>query len=210
MRPPFSLVLEPEDFHLSTRLHELSESFLNSLLASEPSKMVDVSLAQLLSSAFHDAGADEGTVWLERANELTPIWNNGPDAERFVGHFRLPATSGITGMVFSTGLSACESEVCFQKHQHRALDERLGVATWAMLAVPLKFLGAVRGVITAVKLVRFDHGQPLPASRAEWPPSLPVPTSFSLAALSHVEHAATLTGQLLGHRVRAWALNQDA
>lgn len=203
-------MLESEDFTLSPRLRSLAESFAELVLTERPEAIIDHSLGRVLSSVLTEAGADEGTVWLAAGSELVPVWNNGPDAAAFVCSFRLPVAEGITGMVFSTGLSACESEVCFQKRQHRALDESLGVATWAMLAVPLKFLGEVRGVITAVKLVRFGKGHPLPSSREVWPAHVPVPASFSLEVLSSMEHGALVAGQLLTHRLQSWALNEEA
>jgi len=212
MRPPLPLMLEPEDILLAERLRQLAESYTNALILEQPGALVDPLLGRVLGSALRGVAADEGTVWLASAEEgaLIPIWNNGPDASRFVGSFRLPLSEGISGMVFATGLSACEAEVCFQKQQHRQLDESLGVLTWAMLAVPLKFLGEVRGVITAVKLVRFGNTRPLPSSRAEWPGEVPIPSSFSLDDLSAMEHTTLLAGRLMEHRLKCWALNDDA
>lgn len=210
MRPPIPLMLEPEDLALSSRLRELADTFSELVMSKQPEAFIDRTLARLLTGAMREAGADEGTVWLASGQELVPIWNNGPDATAFVGSFRLPASEGITGMVFTTGLSACESEVCFQKRQNRMLDESLGVATWAMLAVPLKFLGEVRGVITAVRLVRIGTDAPIPRSREEWPSQLAIPAAFTLDSLSGIEHIASVVGQLLEHRLKSWALNEDA
>jgi len=205
-------MLEPEDALLADRVHHLAGSYAAALVRERPDALVDPLLHRALDAALGHVVADEGTLWLACKDDavLMPVWNNGPDASQFIGSFQLPVSDGITGMVYTTGLSACESEVCFQPQQHRKLDESLHVLTWAMLAVPLKFLSEVRGVLTAVKLIRFDGKHPLPRSRDEWPDGVPVPTSFSLVDLGIMEHTALLAGRLIEHRLTRWALGEDA
>ncbi|MCA1963540.1 MAG: GAF domain-containing protein, partial [Prosthecobacter sp.] len=157
------------------------------------------------------SGADEGTVWLADAGGefLMPVWNNGPDAERFVGRFQLPAAEGITGWVFTGGMATCETEVCFHQKQHRELDRRLGVLTWAMLAVPLRAAGETRGVITAVRLIRLADLPGLsivPRSSADFPEGFKPPPSFSVSDLAAMESTAQVLGRLLDHRVHCWTL----
>jgi hypothetical protein len=156
-------------------------------------------------------GADEGSLWLavDDGQALQPIWNNGPDAARFVGSFKLPVTQGISGFVFTSGIAACEAEVCFNQRQHRELDHHLGVLTWAMLAVPLVFGGAARGVITAVRLIRLSDLPDLkrvPESRTEFPADFAPPAAFGLADLSAMETTAGAVGRLIEHRLTAWVL----
>lgn len=211
MRPPFSLLLEPEDSALADRVRHLAEACARHVVATTPSALMEGVQARMLDASLRSIDAHEGSVWLATGDgkELLPVWNNGPDAARFVGAFRLPASQGITGLVFSTGLSACESEVCFHERQHRGLDESLGVMTWAMLAVPLCFFGEVRGVVTAVRLVRTTSFTAMPKSRAEWPADVPVPESFSVEDLGAIEQAAAVLGRLMEHRLQTWALGGE-
>jgi len=212
MRPPFSILLEPDDAVLAQRVQELAESCCDHALKTCPTALLDGMHGRVLDGALRSIGAHEGSLWLavDDGKALLPVWNNGPDAKRFVGSFRLPAVQGITGLVFSTGLSVCESEVCFNERQHRGLDDELGVLTWAMLAVPLSFYGEVRGVITAVRLVRRDALTSTPRSRAEWPADVPVPESFSMESLAQIEQTAAVLGRLLEHRFQAWALGGES
>ena len=129
-----------------------------------------------------------------------------------MGRFQLPADQGITGWVFNSGLAACESEVCFHQRQHRELDRQLGVLTWAMLAGPLRVLGETRGVLTGVRLIRAATVSGLdkePRSAAEFPPGYTPPPSFRVGDLARLESAAQTVGQLLDHRLTAWALGQE-
>lgn len=212
MRPPFSILLEPEDAAMASRVQQLAEQCCRHALAICPTALMEGTPGRVLDAALRSVGAHEGSLWLATnvGTELLPVWNNGPDAQRFVGSFKLPSTQGITGLVFSTGLAACESEVCFHERQHRGLDDQLGVLTWAMLAVPLAFFGETRGVITAVRLVRRDALPVTPVSRAEWPADVPVPESFSVEHLAAMDQAGAVLSRLIEHRLQAWALGQDS
>jgi len=170
--------------------------------------------ARVTAAAVTAIHADEGSLWLAQdgGQFLLPVWNNGPDAARFVGSFRLPATQGITGLVFTSGLAACEGEVCFNQRQNRELDRTLGVLTWAMLAVPLKFAGAARGVLTAVRLIRLSALPALtrvPESRADFPAGWVPPDSFSIQDLANMETCSAAVGRLIEHRLTSWALGAE-
>lgn len=215
MTAPFSILLDPEISRLVERLRThatvLWERSVNeaagALLAGLPGGVV--------ARALQAVGADEGSVWLAAEDEkvLIPVWNNGPDAEQFVGHFKLPAAAGITGWVFMGGMAACETEVCFHQKQHRELDLKLGVLTWAMLAVPLRVAGETRGVVTAVRLIRLSAFAPnltsVPQSWADFPEGFVPPSSFSVDDLATMESAAQVLGRLLDHRLQCWALGTE-
>jgi hypothetical protein len=211
MPAPFSSFGDPELSPLADQLAARREQFAEHCLKEKPSALVDGLPARLADTVLKSIGADEGSLWLavDDGQALLPIWNNGPDAARFVGSFRLPVTQGISGFVFTSGIAACEAEVCFNQRQHRELDLQLGVLTWAMLAVPLFFGGASRGVITAVRLIRLSDLPDLkrvPESRAEFPSDFTPPAAFGLADLSAMETTAGAVGRLIEHRLTAWVL----
>ena len=214
MPAPFSSFGDPELFPLADQLAARQEQFALHCLAQKPSALIDGLPARQTDILLKSIGADEGTIWLavDDAQSLLPVWNNGPDAARFVSSFRLPVTGGITGFVFTSGIAACEAEVCFNQRQHRELDQKLAVLTWAMLAVPLVFSGAVRGVITAVRLIRLGdlpEMSRLPQSHADFPPAYQPPDAFSLADMAVMEAAASSAGKLIEHRLTAWVLGTE-
>ncbi|SKB01073.1 GAF domain-containing protein [Prosthecobacter debontii] len=214
MPAPYSTFPDPDLSPLAERLDSRCEEHALHALRLAPAALVEGLPARLLHQALAGVQADEGSVWLaqETPAVLVPVWNNGPDAARFVGSFRLPSTQGITGSVFTSGLAACESEVCFRQRQNRDLDRSLEVLTWAMLAVPLKFAGAVRGVITAVRLIRprdlpgLTH---VPESAADFPPGFTPPAAFSVADLAAMETTAAGVGRLIQHRLTTWVLGTE-
>lgn len=211
MPAPFSSFGDPELSPLADQLAVRREQFAAHCLRVTPSALIDGLPARLTDTVLKSIGADEGSLWLavDDGQALLPIWNNGPDAVRFVGSFRLPVTQGISGFVFTSGIAACEAEVCFNQRQHRELDRNLAVLTWAMLAVPLFFGGAARGIITAVRLIRLSDLPDLekvPESRDDLPAGYTPPAAFGLADLSAMETAAGAVGRLIEHRLTAWVL----
>lgn len=211
MPAPFSSFGDPELSPLADQLAARREQFAAHCLKEKAAALIDGLPARLADTVLKSIGADEGSLWLavDDGQALLPIWNNGPDAARFVGSFKLPITQGISGFVFTSGIAACEAEVCFNQRQHRELDRNLGVLTWAMLAVPLVFGGAARGVITAVRLIRLSDLPDLkrvPESRDDFPADFTPPTAFGLADLSAMETTAGAVGRLIEHRLTAWVL----
>lgn len=211
MPAPFSSFGDPELSPLADQLAARREQFAAHCLKEKASALIDGLPARLTDTVLKSIGADEGSLWLavDDGQSLLPIWNNGPDAARFVGSFKLPVTQGISGFVFTSGIAACEAEVCFNQRQHRELDRNLGVLTWAMLAVPLVFGGAARGVITAVRLIRLSDLPDLkkvPESLADLPSDYQKQAAFGLADLSAMETTAGAVGRLIEHRLTAWVL----
>jgi len=124
----------------------------------------DGTMRALLVDRFRTIGAHEGTVWLldEGRNFLIPRFNTGPNAGSFVGRFRQSVRAGMISMIVSTELPLCENEVAKNQQQDKALDQKLGLQTCAMLATPLYFAGELRGVISAVQLQKNDSTEPEP------------------------------------------------
>jgi hypothetical protein len=68
----------------------------------------------------------------------------------------------MISMIVSTELPLCENEVARNQQQDKALDNKLGLQTCAMLAAPLYFAGELRGVISAVQLQKRGLNDPEP------------------------------------------------
>ncbi len=119
-------------------------------------ELFDAAMRTLLSDCFRRIGADEGTVWLldDHSEFLIPRYNSGPNAARFVGQHRQSVGTGMICMVLATEQSICENEVHRNTLQDTQLDEKLAVRTCAMLAVPLAFIGEIRGVVSCVQLTK--------------------------------------------------------
>lgn len=214
MSSPFSTFADPELAALEEKLALRRQQFAAHCLREKPTALIEGLPVCLTQAILRSISADESSFWLatDESQTLLPVWNNGPDAERFVGSFRLPSTHGITGFVFTSGMAACESEVCFNQLQNRELDHTLGVLTWAMIAVPLTFAGATRGVITAVRLIRLSELPELarvPMSRDDFPAAYVLPPAFSLQDLNSLEAAASAVGRIIEHRLTSWVLGTE-
>jgi hypothetical protein len=126
--------------------------------------LIDPVVRRSLERGFADAGADEGTIWLldQIGENLVPVFNTGPDADRFVGQFKQPLSTGLISMVFASEQPFLENEVWRNEHQSKLLDSLLQVQTCAMIAVPFYFQRQCRGVISSVRLRRPGERRPEP------------------------------------------------
>lgn len=160
-------------------------------------ELFDGVMLSFLSEAFIHIGAHEGTVWLldEDSTHLVPRFNNGPQAETFVGSFRLSLTEGMISMVVSTEQPICENDVHLNQQQNKKLDRALGVLTCSMVATPLYFGGELRGVISAVRLK--------PNADAPEPPGFPP------EQLEQLQLTAAILSRLVDRQLLALALGLE-
>ena len=154
--------------------------------------------AQLLA-ALASADAHEGTVWLldQTRSFLVPRFNSGPNAEQFVGSYRQSLRSGMISMVVATEQPVCENEVHRNEQQDKSLDQKLGLSTCAMLAVPFYFAGELRGVISAVQMQVAGDSAPEP------------PPGFTVANLATLQLAASVLARMIEHQLMSLALGRD-
>lgn len=155
----------------------------------------DAGMRALVLTAFRLVGADEGTIWLidSSGEVLVPRFNSGPHAEGFVGVHRQPLSKGMISMVVATEQPICENEVYKNARQDKAVDQKLGLRTCAMIAVPLVFSGELRGVISCVQ-VRPGNSQD------------PDPPGFTHEHLVQIQLASNLLGRLLEARLLSHCL----
>jgi hypothetical protein len=149
---------------------------------------------RLLDDGFKRAGADEGSVWIvdSEMKHLVISYNSGPNAESITG-FKQDLSEGIVSLVFANEQSFVEAEV-FRNAQHSGiLDDKLGVATFAMIVVPFYFLNECRGVISCVKLMKAT------ACAGKIVPEGPVPSGFDLNDLATIQNAALIIRDLIDY-----------
>lgn len=159
----------------------------------------DGTMRSLLVAGLECVNAHEGTVWLldhSRLN-LVPRYNNGENAATFVGSFRQTLRAGMISMVVATQQPICENEVHKSRQQDRTLDQKLGLVTCSMLAVPLYFASEVRGVISAVRLKRADTDDP-------------DPPGFSPHDLRGLQLTGSVLSRLIEHELIALAIGLEA
>jgi len=185
-----NLTPEPAFADLKPVLAERLARVGASIHAEEFSALLEPLMRKALEQGFTEAGAHEGTVWLldEPGEHLVPAYNTGPQAEEWVGQFKQPLSSGLIGMVFASEQPFVENEVWKNAQQSKALDSRLQVQTYAMIAVPFYFLQACRGVVSCVQLKRAD-------SRQADPPG------FRPEHLASIQRAVALLSQLIEYRL---------
>lgn len=139
-------------------------------------------LRELLARSAQRVHSDNTALWLASEDHLDPVLGSGPHADHFVGTFRQPLDRGIVSFVFASGQPVCENAISQNPQHSPLLDQRLGIQTDAMIAVPLVVDGEMTGVITCV------HTRP-----AE---SQDTPSAFHSADMNEFEFAAACLGRL--------------
>lgn len=185
-----NILPEPRFAELGATLQERLAQVAAAITAENFPSLLDPLMRTVLQEGFDCATAHEGTVWLaDAAGEfLSPAFNSGPNAGRWVGKFKQPLSSGIISMVFASEQPFIENEVFKNALQSKVLDHNLGVQTHALIAVPFYFLKACRGVISCVQL---NHPGAAPDSLSGFRPE----------HLLCVEQTAALLSRLVEYRL---------
>lgn len=139
-------------------------------------------LRELLARSAERVRSDDTALWLASGEFLDPILGSGPHADHFVGEFRQPLDRGIISYVFASGQPVCENAISLNPQHSPLLDQRLGIRTDAMIAVPLVVDGEMAGVITCV------HTRPAGSNSPA--------REFHSADLDEFEFAAACLGRL--------------
>lgn len=149
-----NLFVEPAFAGLKSVLSDRMARLGDEVHAAEFAQLLDPLLREILAHGFAEAGAHEGSIWLVDATGqfLEPAFNNGPYAAQMVGQFRQPLNAGLISMVFATEQAFLENDVIRNAQQSKLLDSKLNVQTSALIALPLHFLNACRGVVSCVQL----------------------------------------------------------
>lgn len=85
----------------------------------------------------------------EETGEMVFAYTTGQVGQRLLGQ-RLPRGVGIVGYVAATGQSVISNDVQSDKRFYRSMDLSTGFTTRALLAVPLRSVGGVEGVIEVI------------------------------------------------------------
>ena len=115
---------------------------------------------ELLSRSAERVRAQNTALWLSSGDHLDALLGSGPHAAHFVGEFRQPLDRGIISLVYASGQPVCENAISSNPHHSRLLDQRLGIQTDAMVAVPLVVGGEITGVVTCVHTRPAGSDQP--------------------------------------------------
>jgi K+-sensing histidine kinase KdpD len=94
---------------------------------------------------------EEGSLLLadEASGELVFAYTMGPVGSRLLGQ-RLPAGVGLAGYVVSSGESVMANDAQQDDRLYKATDHATGYITRSLLAVPLRGVGGVQGVIEVI------------------------------------------------------------
>lgn len=168
------------------------------IVAANFAAFLDPVMQETLRGGLRRAGTDEGTVWLidEARENLAACFNSGPRAGEIVGVFRQPLRTGMISLVVASGQPLCENHVTQNARQDRTLDQKLGLVTCAMLAVPFYFSGQLRGVISGVRLKAAES-------------TAPDPPGFLPEDLGALHLAATLLTRLIDYRLLTLTLGRE-
>jgi hypothetical protein len=188
----------PDERFLNLRasLRERLQKMAGVITPENFSSLLDPRIESVLRDAFQGVGAHEGSIWLPDAERryLVVAYNSGPNAAHIQG-FKQPLTEGIASTALVSEQGFAENEVYRHELHSGLLDNKLGVTTYAMIAVPFYFVSACRGVITCVQLfqVHRKDGVTLPAND--------VPRGFNLDNLNVLKRSSLLVTELIDYRL---------
>lgn len=148
------IIADPDLLRVKPLMQERCETLARHLAGPRYSQFAPNLLSRLMTNGFNAIGADEGTLWLaDPAQEfLLPVFNTGPDADKFVGTFKQPLDEGLVSMVYSSEQAFCEDKVYRNKMQSGRMDAMLGLLTCSMMIAPVVLAGRTRGVLSCVTL----------------------------------------------------------
>lgn len=193
---PLNLVADPELSAAGAQLEDRLRRWANGLTLAEFLQLREPLIDRVLAGAFQWVGASEGTVWIAdpSGSHLLAAHNTGPRASELIG-FAQPLNQGIISLVFANEQSYCENEVAERDSHDTTLDEKLGLQTTAMLAVPFYFAFGLRGVISCVQLKDPAREEKLPG--------------FDTRHVEELASTATLVERLINSRLILASLGVD-
>ena len=147
---------------MSTELRERIVSFLDTFSDAYGSELA----SQLWSDDMRDASLTcaavinaDVAIWNADDTELAPIFN-GPRAESLVGKITQPLNKGIISMVYATEQTFSTSDVRESKDHDPEVDQLIGIESCHLLASPLYFGAALRGVVSSVRFIDVIENDP--------------------------------------------------
>lgn len=149
------VVKDPALSGIQPRLDECIRRSLETLRPVEARGLIDPLMAATFADTLRAVGADGGTLWLPCPGEAVTEAVFNPLEPEIVGK-RQPLVSGIVSVVLASGEPCCAGDVRAHADYSPAIDAALQKTTRSMIAVPFELAGAVRGVLTAVRIHRDD------------------------------------------------------
>lgn len=191
-----NLVADPELSAAGARLEDRLRCWGDGLTLADFQQLREPLIEKVLAGAFQWVGANEGTIWIADPDgeHLIAAYNTGPRAAELTG-FAQPLDQGIISLVYANEQSYCENEVGERKSHDTTLDEKLGLETAAMLAVPFYFAFGLRGVISCVQLKEAGVSE--------------VPAGFDTRHIEELAATATLLERLINSRLILASLGVD-
>ncbi|MBX0327970.1 GAF domain-containing protein [Oscillochloris sp. ZM17-4] len=159
--------------------------------------------ALIIEQAQELFNAEEGSLLLldEETGELVFSYAGGPAGHRLLGQ-RLPSGTGVAGYVATSGQPAVVNNARGDGRFYGALDGDTGFLTRSLLAVPLRGLDGIKGVIEILN--RYDDAPFTEEDRA----LLEAIADQAMIALDNARRFAQID-QTLARRVRDLDLSND-
>jgi len=171
---------------LDEAARELSPENLGELLGPSGRELVSVTVAAL--------PADSASIWLVDADRTRLIVSH-VEPRSDILHQEQSLDRGLISLVLGSEQSICENQVYAHAHHSKAIDQKLGTVTCAMIAVPFYVGGVLRGVLSCVRLK--DE------------PEAPDPPAFSAANMNRVKRLSSAIEHLLNYRILSGILGLE-
>jgi signal transduction histidine kinase/transcriptional regulator with GAF, ATPase, and Fis domain len=132
-------------------LNRIGRTLTSSLDPERVPELIIEQVRQLLN-------VEEGSLLLadQETGDLVFAYTTGPIGQRLLGQ-RLPRGAGLAGYVFANGQSVIVNDAQHDERFDNRTDKTTGFVTRTLLAVPLRGVGGVQGVIEALN--RRDGGR---------------------------------------------------
>jgi hypothetical protein len=112
--------------------------------------LMDPVARDIFGKVLRETGADSGVIWLADAERTDLVAGYSHKVEKLEG-LRQPLDEGLISLVLGSEQAICENQVYEDERHSKRIDEKMGMITCAMIAVPFYLGGNVRGVVSCVQ-----------------------------------------------------------
>ena len=150
---------------------------------------------ELVAVTVRSLEADSASVWLMSADRTRLIVSHAHPTNEDLLHRDQPLDEGLVSLVLRSEQPVCENRVYEHRDHSKRTDQSLGVITCSMIAVPCYAGGALRGVVSCVRVKANE--------------SAPDPPGFDSADLARMGRLSNALEQILNFRLLSGLLGLD-
>ena len=140
----------------------------------------------MLRSIMEWVKADSSSIWLADIEEQNLVVTHTSPDPHFVG-WKQAVDEGMVALAYASEQPLCENRVYQNANHSTRVDDELNQVTYAMIATPFYFGGALQGVLSCVQLKQTVDD--------------PDPNGFSARDLNRIRRLSTVLERLVNYRL---------